>query len=381
MGNTLVICKNVFKITFKKKSNIFILLFVPVLLMSVIFGLFSGSSSSKTNIGFLNNNQSQITENLYNGLKNSDNFNVIEVNNDNYQDYILKRKVTSVIKIESDFTRKVISGENPKVDLISAQGKESVAWVNAYLDNYLWNLNTIAKASGGNQDTFNKIYDNYKNSTLKFESSKIKDTSKDKQATLTSIGILLMLLLVGGTTSTSIILREKEEQTYYRVKASPVSTREYLAGNFLAGVLIVIARVAILVLSMKYILKVETFIPDAALFIILTIFGVVGIALGLLMVAIAKNSTQAGLLTTFVVTPTCMLSGCFWDISYMPDIMQRIGNFFPQTWTLKSIDYLQHGKSLMDVAPFMLLVFLFAVVFVVIGVYLLRNREDNWKAA
>lgn len=381
MGNSLIICKNVFKITFKKKKNIFILLLLPVLLMSAIFGLFSSNSGSKTNIGFLNNNPSQITENLYSDLKNSDNFNVIEVNNDNYEDYILKRKVTSVIKIDSDFTTKIKNGENPKVQLISAQGKESVAWIDAYLDNYLWNLNSIAKASGGNEEIFNKIYDNYKNSTLSLESSKIKDTSVGKQATVSSIGILLMLLLVGGSTTTTIILREKEEQTYYRVKASPVSTRDYLAGNFLAGVLIVIARVGILVLSMKYVLGVETFVSNAALFIILTVFGVVGVALGILIVSVSKNSTQAGLLTTFIVTPTCMLSGCFWPINYMPKFMQRIGDFFPQTWTLKSIDYLQHGKSLMEVVPYILLVFLFAVVFIVIGIYLLRSREDNWKAA
>lgn len=381
MSNIMIICKNVFKITFKKRRNIFILLFLPVILMSALFGLISGGSGSRTNIGFLNNNPSQITSNLYSELKNSDNFNVINVNNENYEDYILKRKVTSVIKIDSDFTSKVINGENPKVQLISAQGKESTAWVNAFLGNYLWNLNSIAKASGGNEETFNKIYDNYKNGTLKFESSKIKDTSVGKQATVSSMGLLLMLLLVGGSATTTIILREREEQTYFRIKASPVSTKEYLSGNFLAGVLISIIRVAILVFSIRYILKIDTFIPDIALFIILTVFSIVGIALGILIVAISKNSTQAGLLMTFIVTPTCMLSGCFWPREYMPEFMQRIGDFFPQTWTLKAIDYLQHGKSLMEVAPYILLVFMFALVFIAIGIYLLRSREDNWKAA
>jgi ABC-2 type transport system permease protein len=58
-----------------------------------------------------------------------------------------------------------------------------------------------------------------------------------------------------------------------------------------------------------------------------------------------------------------MLGGCWWPMSFMPDILQKIANFVPATWIMKAYNSLLTGKSLMDVADKLLIMVVFSVVF------------------
>lgn len=64
-----------------------------------------------------------------------------------------------------------------------------------------------------------------------------------------------------------------------------------------------------------------------------------------------------------------MLGGCFWDISLMPDFMQKIGYFVPQRWAMDAIQKLQNGGAQADILLNLIILAAFAAAFILTAIY------------
>jgi ABC-2 type transport system permease protein len=71
-----------------------------------------------------------------------------------------------------------------------------------------------------------------------------------------------------------------------------------------------------------------------------------------------------------------MLGGCFWDISIMPEFMQKIGYFVPQRWALNAIYLLQTGGGQNDILMDLLILAAFAAALVLTAVFKF-SRSNN----
>jgi len=110
--------------------------------------------------------------------------------------------------------------------------------------------------------------------------------------------------------------------------------------------------------------------------VILGCFGLVAISIGMMIVALARSSYEAGVASTLVITPSCMLAGCFWPVEYMPAIMQKISYFIPQRWALDAVQALQRGAAFHDVAGNLVVLMAFAAVFFVLSAYRFSTTDD-----
>jgi ABC-2 type transport system permease protein len=185
---------------------------------------------------------------------------------------------------------------------------------------------------------------------------------------------MFMMLGAGGTTE--LILKEKRSRTYFRICASPVKSRNYLAGIVVTSLLIAIVQVIVVLIMIKHAFRLDTFVPMHQLFAILICFSLVAVGLGLLMVSFSKDSVQAGMLQTLIITPTCLLSGCFWPIDIMPQTVQKVSDFLPQKWALLAIQRLQTGINFSDVLPYIAVVLAFAFAFFLVAVYRFSRNES-----
>lgn len=234
----------------------------------------------------------------------------------------------------------------------------------------------LGKASGGDNVTFNKLYEGFKVQTLNVHTNVVKDESLDKFKTVQSIGFLIMFMLQGATTTSGLILKEKKEKTYFRIFTTPVTSRIYIGANIMANMCIMVAQSILVIFFSKYILKLTTGVPDLQLLAILTLFGFVCVTLGILLVAFSKTTSQAGVMATLIITPTCMLSGCFWPIELMSKTMQNIANFLPQTWALETIRQIQNGKTFLEIIPLLGILVAFSLAFFLIGMYKMKSNES-----
>ena len=375
MRNLFLLALNTLKITFRKKFNIIVYLILPVAIVVAVMS--SSASESKLIVGLNNKDvNGVIAIDFANALKGQDKFTIKEIKEEEINNLVADGKVDAVITIPENFDESVYNSSISKIGITAIKGQEATGWVQNYVNYYVKSLVSLGKASEGDKATFDKLYEGFKVQTLTVHTNVVKDISMENSKTVQSLGFLIMFMLFGATTTSGIILKEKKEKTYFRIFSTPVNSRIYIGANILANMCIMVTQSILIIVSSKYIFKLNTGVPDLELLLILILFGFVCVTLGILIVAFSDTSRQASSMATLIVVPTCMLSGCWWPIEIMPKFMQKIANFLPQTWALEGVKELQSGKTLLAIMPILGILAAFSLAFFLIAMYKMKSSES-----
>lgn len=380
MRNSILIAANNIKLIFKKKSTIFSFIILPIIMFLVLTSLYSGVSNTKIKIALVNNDSSELSANMIKYLETTGSFQFVNAKNEQITDLVTKRKVDCAIIIPGDFEETIINGNFKGLNVVSIKGQDTTEIIKNYINYYIKNLMDISKVTKGNRTEFYKIYTGYKNGSLKIKENKLKDTGKDKSVTYSSIGMLLMFILFSTGGVSRRIIDEKRENTYNRICQAPVNSKQYLFGNILANFSIIFFQIILLVLVLTKVLKIETFIPNLQLILILLVFGLAAIGLNMFIIAFSSTSAQASNLNTMITIPSCMLGGCFFEYDIMSASMQRLGDFTPQKWAMVTIFKLMTGSEFSAVRINLLVLLVFAVTFFIIAAYKmsLGDKSSNF---
>jgi ABC-2 type transport system permease protein len=82
-------------------------------------------------------------------------------------------------------------------------------------------------------------------------------------------------------------------------------------------------------------------------------------------------------LQNLIITPTCLLSGCYFPVDIMPDSVRKISNFLPQHWLLDTVDKLQHGTAFGSLTLNLAILLAFAVAFALVAIYRFGRNNDT----
>ncbi|MBC8063178.1 MAG: ABC transporter permease [Clostridiaceae bacterium] len=376
MRNLLILAMNTLKITFRKKSNIIVYLILPVVIIIFVMTAY-GSSSSKINIGINNKDiNGALAKDFIEEIKNQDRYRVRMVEEKEINKLVADSSVECVLTIPENFDESIYNNNFSKLDIFTIKGEDATGFIQSYVNYYIKNLLSLSKASDNNKDSFNKLYVGFKTETLKLSTNLVKDQSLNKRVAIASIGFLIMFMLQGASTTAGLILKEKRERTYFRIFSSPVDSKIYIGANILANMFMMLIQSILVIVSMKYIFNFNMGVPGLQLLVILVTFGLVCVTLGIFIVAFSSTSYQASTMATIIFVPTCMISGCYWPKELMPDFMQKIANFLPQTWALEAIKQLQEGKTFIDVIPCLAILIAFALSFFLIGMYKMKISSN-----
>lgn len=373
MRNILLVAKNILKVTFRKKLRIITLILLPIASILLSMSMY-GSNSGTIRIGICDKDNSSLSRDLGGYLGSIEKFKVNKISDNEIKDKVLNGDTDCVVIIPKGFYDGVLNGTAKNIDVVSIKGETVTAWVKNYVNMYMRNLTDIGKASGGSKEKFNKINTGFKESRLSVENIKVKDEHSSKRITTEVVGFLIMFMFIGATNTTSFILKEKRDRTYHRICSTPVSSRQYILGNFLSNILILLIQVIVVLTIMTKVMRIETFVPFGWMALILMCFGVVAISIGMVIVAFSHSTYMAGNLSTIIITPTCMLGGCFWSISVMPGSIQKLADFMPQRWAIGAVTSFQSGQrtgAFVDI--FILLAF--AAAFFLIAIYKMKSTD------
>jgi ABC-2 type transport system permease protein len=378
MKNLIWLAMNNLKVTFGKKKSIISYFLMPAIFILIPIIIYSNVGSGSVKIGVIDRDKSTLSSDFAKSIGKQDSLKVTNINSENPKGEIAAGKVDCVITIPQGFEESVYNNSLKKPEILSLKGESSTAWINNYSNIYLRNLLDIWKASKGDKQAFNKMYDGLKKNSLSFKSTSVQDTSRGKGMTSQSIGFLIMFMMIGAGSFTEIILKEKKNRTYFRICSAPVSSKIYIFSNVISSFAIVAIQSLITLLAMTRIFKIQTYVPFWQMYVILLCFGFVAIGLGLLLVAFSKDSTQSNTLMTLIVTPTCMISGCFFPVNFMPDAARKIADFLPQRWVISAIEKLQTNGDFSSIYLNLLIILAFAFTFFIVAAYRF-SRDENIK--
>jgi len=376
MRNLGLLILNNLKVTFRKKGNIITYIFLPV--VGVLFSLVIHSTSSVSilNLGFTDHDRGMAALELKEKLAATEDFSVIDVDEEEISKKLLDFELDAVVVVPEGYTESILSGNAAEIEIVSLKGKETTAWVEQLIYRHSASMSLLSAASGGDPATFDRMLSQVSDNKVEFNVINAEDRSTDKAMTRTSIGFLVMFVMLGSGFTSMIVLKEKRDRTYHRICSAPVSSRQYIYANSMTGLIICILQIVMIQLIMKFVFRIDAGMSDFHLFIILLMFALVAVGLGLLITAFSSSSYMAGTLNTLVLTPTCMLGGCYWNPELMPRFMQKIGYFTPQMWVMEAIRKMQDGGALRSIMLNLLVLAAFALAFMLIAAFRL-SRTDN----
>ncbi|WP_201007941.1 ABC transporter permease [Paenibacillus glycanilyticus] len=377
MNNILWIVRKQLLSTFRKRSSWIVYFGLPVAAILLSMLIYGSSSGGTLKVGILNQDGDKtLTQDAIHFVEGLNNVKITMVDQASMNKDIASGKLDSGLIFEEGFAGSVRNGQPAHLRIVSAKGAEVTSYVKALLEGYVGNVASIGQSTKNDADAFDAIYADYKKSSFKFESESLEDTAKYKDMTYQTIGFLLMFLLFSAVNMSNLILKERENRTFLRLLSSPLSARGFVLGNVLVTFIIQALQIVVTLLVLKYAIGIDSGMPFGEMLGILLLFSLVAIALALLLTAFSKNSKGASALQTLIITPTCLLAGCFFPSEIMPDTVQKISSFLPQHWLLDTITKLQDGQAIGSLALNLFILLAFAVVFTLIAIYRFNRNND-----
>lgn len=377
MRNVLLIVANILKVTFRKKGRIVIYIFLPILGVLLSLLLYSGSDSTIVNIGIVDHDTGFFSTGLKEALS-SENFIVHDIVNEDINQKLLSDELDVAMIIDEGSTDSIYKGQPKPIEMITLKGKDITAWVEQTVNQYTNNLVRLSLAST-DRSMLEKMVETYHQQRIPVNIMSVIDRQNGKQITYQTMGFLIMFVMLGTGFTSMFILREKRQRTYYRICSAPVNARQYILANSIASLLIIILQVVMILGLMKYAFHIDMGANAFLMFLILLIFGLVAIGIGLVVTAFSDSSYMAGNLTTLILTPSCMLGGCFWSVDMMPEFMQKISYFMPQRWVIDGIEKLQAGGNFQSIMLNQLVLAAFALALVLTAVYRFSRTEGTQR--
>lgn len=173
--------------------------------------------------------------------------------------------------------------------------------------------------------------------------------------------------------------REREDGTYRRLLVAPMARASLFLGKLLAFLsinliqIILMFAVGVFILPLFGAPRLGLGLHPLGLLVISIAVSLAANALGLLIAAVTKSSSQVISVSLMLIIPMAVLGGVMVPRFVMPNFMQDLGRFSPHTWALDGYhEIILRGGTVMDIMPHSGVLLGFAMVFFVVA--LLRFR-------
>jgi ABC-2 type transport system permease protein len=235
---------------------------------------------------------------------------------------MLERSVDGVLRIPSDFARRVNAG-NAEVEVLLHGGDANRARIiQGYVQGAIqaWNARQAAEgkspsAPGASVDIQQRLWFNDANESRYF---------------LVPGLIVLVMTLIGALLTAMVMAREWERGTLESLFVTPVRADEILIGKTLPYFLLGLIGLALCIVAAKYLFHVPIRGTLPILLLASMLYVLVALGIGLLISSSVKNqlvASQLSMLATFM--PALMLSGFLFDLRSMPAAIRIITYVLP----------------------------------------------------
>ncbi|MCS7107438.1 MAG: ABC transporter permease [Acidilobaceae archaeon] len=169
---------------------------------------------------------------------------------------------------------------------------------------------------------------------------------------------------------------ERRSHTLYRLYATPVRELDIVLGYSLA--FSIIAAFQVVELFTVSILLFEVKVRGNILYAIAagSLLAVSGVNLGLLLSGLVRNEAQAPQVMPMVTLPSILLSGVFWPIEAIPELVRPLSYLVPPTYAIEAIRAIViKGWGITEIGRELGILALFASIFMLMSVMALRRRD------
>lgn len=365
------------------KKGMLMHILLPCMVITLVIALLGQDGYSRANILYVNEDGGVASQYLLEELASKPDYNLKLLENEKQlREAVMEDQGVAGVIIPAGYTEGVMSGHVPKLQFYEMKLSEGSYTLRLMLNNLSQGLvssgSLIRNVSDGDTDhgtIFAKMVTQTRQHNVSATVQDLELYSKPGLSSVTGFTLMFLMGLIGS--SATQIMDDRRRRTMTRMFCAPVRAWEIALGNFLGSFAVGISQIAILLVLSRYVVGYDYGVPIVLHFVILGAFMLVAMGISTAIAALIRNSQQLGMINSLIITPTCMLGGCFWPISFMPDFMQKVANFVPQKWAIEAIELLSVGEGLSEITVPLIILGLMALVLLTFGSAVLRPNEAN----
>lgn len=383
--SSLHIALHLIRRTMGSRRGLIMNVLLPAVVLAVMAGLFSSLQGGKAVILVGNADTGTLGSYLADSIKQETLYEVKldpALSEQELKDEVKNGKADASIYIPHDFTSKLLAGEHSEAVLYRMNEQLWNASLATTLmteaDRLVSTVQLVRTAGNGAEVDLNQM-----SALLEAESSPKAFTTHvgmklgNVVSNPTMIGLILMFLMLLVSQSIGFVMEDREQRTMARMFTAPLRSMDIAFGNFLGSMLVGTLQLVIVLSLTYYVFDYSPGISFGYLLLILEFFLIAAVGLASATAGLVRNKVHLGQINTMIITPTCMISGCFFPLSMLPDFMQKLANFTPQKWAIQAVDRLGGGGSLSDIGMYLFILLLIAAVTLAFGSVALRPNQTR----
>lgn len=334
----MIIFSTALKRIFKSKVRFILIMLCPF----IYIGFFTFQTHRAATIGIVDYDNSTVSRGVYNLLNNSDGIKLVKISEDEIYDLTASYVIDYAVLIDKGFEENMFEGKELKIREYYIEDKQKLYFIRNSLSLQLDNYSMLWKAADQNKSKFEAALAKYDDSKLQVSSNmeRLNDISQSRA----SMGFLVQFMLYMAVLTTGLILEDKTNGTYFRTFYGPISIRRYTGENLLAFFVTAVIQSLGIILALKLVFRAYLGSNLPALVLLFVIFSFVCISMGLFITSILKKPIHAYVAIAVITTPLIMLGGCYWGFNDMSDALNKIGQFIPVSWVMKTVDSIFNGS-------------------------------------
>ena len=363
-----------FILIIRDRGTIAMLVIMPIMLL-ILFGFAIKLDPKHLPTAIVSYDNSPLTRTFISNLNTSVYFNITDITTDlkAMKHKISTGKISFIIIIPADFTRKFIRGENPQL-VAEIDGSDpgssasALGNIKPILDFSLSQFTTrglgAPRSSAINRTANLVIHRLYNESNI---------SAFDIVPGL--IGVLLTITMV-MLTSTAIT-SEYETGTMETLLSTPLKPTEIILGKVFPDIVLGYIQLTSILIFGKLLINIPIEGSLITLYLAATPFMIANLMVGMIFSTIASTPMQAMQLSTFYQLPSMFLSGYMFSFYGMPAWAQAIGSCMPMTYFMRiTRGILLKGIEFKDIATNIWPIIVIAVILVILTRLIFRKTLD-----
>jgi len=353
----LHLAKVFLKIFLRDRQSIFFSLFFPIIFMTV-FGFVNNNEPDPIHLGIVNSAFSESASDFVELLRNDPLFQVSLGEEDRLREQLIAGEQTMVLVLPDEFASTTQSTELRL--LVDAAQVQQLGLIMPVLEQTLISI----------EREFRNIEPMF---TLAIEDVQARSQRYLDFLLPGLMAFTLMQLAIAGSGFNIVEFRRKG--ILKRLFVTPIKPRDFITAIVMARLAIVLIQLSVLIAFAIFILNVSIAGSFAAFYGVVILGTFIFLCLGFCLGSIAKTQQAVMAVGNIVIFPQIFLSGVFYPIESMPELVQPIAKVLPLSFVSTGMRQIANdGATLMEIAPSLIGI---AIWFVI--AFVLATRLFVWK--
>ena len=353
----LHLAKIFLKIFLRDKQSIFFSLFFPIIFMT-IFAFANNGEVDPIKLGIVNNSTSEVASDFSQMLNDNPLFTVTEGEESNLRTELIEGDQTMVLILPEDFDAQNDGAELQL--LVDAAQVQQLGLIMPLLEQTLISI----------EREFRNIEPMF---TLTIEDVQARSQRYLDFLLPGLMAFTLMQLSIAGSGFNIVEFRRKG--ILKRLFVTPIKPHDFITAIVLARMAIILIQLTVLILFAVTILDVRIVGNFASFYLMIILGTFIFLCLGFCLGSIAKTQQAVMAVGNLVIFPQIFLSGVFYPIESMPELIQPIANLLPLSFVSTAMrEIANNGASLLEITPTLIGI---AAWFVI--AFVLATRLFVWK--